>query len=141
MAEAFAADRPPKAWKVYAVKYRVGRAQRWFTIGQHGSPWTPQKAREKAATILRGAGDGIDHQSAKLARRDDLTISQLVDAYLEDRPAAKPDKRASTWAQDHSNLDRHIRPLLCHKIARDATKADVLSSQPRRIGIVDGRGL
>lgn len=126
IADAHAADRPPKARKVYAVKYRVGRTQRWFTIGQHGSPWTPDQAREKAAAVLRAAGDGIDHHSAKLARRDDLTVGQLIDTYLREGPAAKPNKRASTWEQDRSNLDRHVRPLLGHKIARDVTKADAL---------------
>ena len=126
LAAAIAADQPPKARKVYAVKYRVGRTQRWFTIGQHGSPWTPDQAREKAAAILRDAGNGLDHQSAKLARRADITVGGLIDAYLAEGPAAKPAKRASTWAQDRSELNRHVRPLLGQKIARDVTKADVL---------------
>lgn len=125
MAEAHATGRMPKARKVYAVKYRVGRTQRWFTIGQHGSPWTPDQAREKAAAVLRAAGDGIDHHSAKVVRRDDLTVSQLIDAYLRDGPIAKPQKRASTWAQDRSGLERHVRPLIGHKIARDVTKTEV----------------
>jgi hypothetical protein len=36
-----ATKRAPGGRKVYVVKYRVGRTQRWFTIGEHGSPWTP----------------------------------------------------------------------------------------------------
>ncbi|MDB5480680.1 MAG: Integrase [Caulobacteraceae bacterium] len=31
----------PEGRRVYGVKYRVGRTQRWFRIGEHGSPWTP----------------------------------------------------------------------------------------------------
>lgn len=125
IAEAYAAGRPPRARKVYAVKYRVGRTQRWFTIGPHGSPWTPDTAREKAAAVLRDASGGVDHQTAKLARRADLSVGELIDAYLKDGPAAKPAKRASSWAQDRSGLERHARPLLGAKVARDVTKADV----------------
>ena len=126
IADAHAAGRP-KARKVYAVKYRVGRSQRWFTIGPHGSPWTPDQAREKAAAVLRAAGDGIDRHAAKVAMRGDLTVGELIDAYLADGPAAKPTKRASTWAEDRSNLDRHVRPLIGRKIARQVVKADVLA--------------
>jgi len=111
--------------KVYAVKYRVGRTQRWFTIGEHGSPWTPEEAREAADTVLHDAGKGIDHQAAKLERRADVTVSELIDLYLAEGPAAKPNKRASSWAQDKSSLERHVRPLLGRKTARDLRPADV----------------
>ena len=33
---------------VYVVKYRAFGRQRFFTIGPHGSPWTPEKARKEA---------------------------------------------------------------------------------------------
>ena len=32
--------------KVYAVKCRVGTRQRIHTIGVHGSPWTPEEAKQ-----------------------------------------------------------------------------------------------
>jgi len=38
--------------RVYLVKYRVGGRQRWFTIGKHGSPWTPELARREAKRVL-----------------------------------------------------------------------------------------
>ncbi|MBV9995541.1 MAG: site-specific integrase [Caulobacteraceae bacterium] len=114
-----------KGRRVYAVKYRVGRAQRWYTIGEHGSPWTPDQAREAAEAVLHDAGKGIDHQAAKLERRADVTVAQLIDLYLTEGPAAKPSKRASSWAQDKSSLSRHVKPLLGRKIARDLRPADV----------------
>lgn len=114
-----------KGRKVYAVKYRVGRTQRWFTIGEHGSPWTPDGAREAADTVLHDAGKGIDHQAAKLERRADATVGELIDLYLAEGPTAKPSKRASSWAQDKSSLERHVRPLLGRKIARDLRPVDV----------------
>ena len=29
--------------RTYIVKAKVGRRQRWFVIGRHGSPWTPDQ--------------------------------------------------------------------------------------------------
>jgi integrase len=125
----------PSGRKVYAVKYRVGRTQRWFTIGEHGSPWTPDKARDQAESILRDAGDGKDRQAAKIERRADLTVADLIDCYLVEGPVAKPGKRASSWAQDRSSLLRHVKPLVGRKIARDLRPVDVTKMAK---DIVDG---
>lgn len=110
--------------KTYAVKFRTGRAQRWLTIGRHGSPWTAGKARDKAREVLNSAANGEDPAQAKLDARDALTVAELIDAYLADGPATKPAKRASTWANDASNLNRHIRPLLGKKLAHAISQAD-----------------
>jgi integrase len=110
--------------RVYALKYRMGPLQRIYTIGVHGSPWTPEKAREAARGALERVQAGEDPSVAKKAAREALTVSSLIDAYLEDGPATKPAKRASTWLHDRSNLDRHIRPLLGRKIANLVTKAE-----------------
>src|ERR1039457_5109832 len=37
---------------VYVIKYRVFGRQRFVTIGRHGSPWTPDKARREAKRLL-----------------------------------------------------------------------------------------
>jgi len=115
----------PKGRRVYAVKFRIGRTQRWFTIGEHGSPWTPDTARDKADSILRDAREGKDQQASKLERRGDLTVSELIDVYLVEGAAAKPSKRASSWAQDRSSLNRHVKPLIGRKVARDLRPSDV----------------
>lgn len=36
----------------YFLKTRVNGKQRWFTIGRHGQPWTPDSARKQAIQIL-----------------------------------------------------------------------------------------
>lgn len=108
--------------RVYAVKYRFGPLQRVFTVGVHGSPFTPESARAAADEALRRVKDGEDPATAKKEARDALTVRQLIDRYLEDGPATKPSKRASTWKDDGSNLKRHILPLLGGKIANAVTK-------------------
>ena len=58
----------------YVLFYRTkeGR-QRWFTIGRHGAPWTPEGAREEARRLLGDvaskadpAGDKRDRKSTRL---------------------------------------------------------------------------
>src|SRR5271166_876013 len=68
---------------VYVVKYRTkdGR-QRWHTIGRHGSPWTPDMARDEARRILGEVADGKDPASAKAEARKAKTVAELCDDYL-----------------------------------------------------------
>jgi integrase len=120
-----ASTKAPEGRRVYGVKYRVGRTQRWFRIGEHGSPWTPDTARDKAKAVLRDAAGDSDQQAVKFERRTDITVSELIDLYLAEGPAAKPKKRAASWAQDASSLNRHVRPLIGDKIARNLRPAEV----------------
>jgi hypothetical protein len=82
--------------KVYALKYRVSGRQRWFTIGEHGDPFTPDTARAKARAIIGAAAEGKDATAAKRADRAAVTVSELIDLYLQDGPATKPSKRATS---------------------------------------------
>ena len=55
----------PKGRKVYLVQYRLpGSATRRFTIGVHGSPWTPEAARSKALEVLGLVAGGVDPHAA-----------------------------------------------------------------------------
>lgn len=86
----------PSGRRTFALKYRIGSRQRWFTIGEFGSPWTVEEARSRANAVLRAADDGVDLQAVKQERRHALTVAELVERYLTDGPRAKPDKRASS---------------------------------------------
>ncbi|MFZ4606498.1 MAG: tyrosine-type recombinase/integrase [Caulobacter sp.] len=114
----------PSGRRVYALKYRLGPLQRVFTIGVHGSPHTAETARDAAAAALRRVAAGEDPATEKKEAREALTVSALIDRYLQDGPATKPGKRASTWENDGSNLKRHIRPLVGRKVANVLTKAE-----------------
>src|SRR5262245_24302972 len=69
---------------VYVIKYRVHGRQRFVTIGRHGSPWTPDKARREAKRLLGTVADGKDPQTEKTEAREQAgdTVKKLVDAYL-----------------------------------------------------------
>lgn len=110
--------------KVYAIKYRVAGRQRWLTLGEHGNPWTAEKARADAATALLEASRGTD-PAAEKRLRDDMTVAKLIALYLEEGPKAKPGKRAISWAQDKSNLNRHVKPLIGSRLVSGLGKSDL----------------
>ena len=115
--------------KRFAMKFRIGRQQKVFTIGTVGSPWTIETAREHAKEQLRDASLGVDPQKRKAAARAEPTVSELIDRYLKEGPADKPNKRAATWEQDRSSLHSHIRPLLGSRIAAHLKPSDLAKAQ------------
>lgn len=128
----------PTGRKVYAIKCRVGRVQSIHTIGEHGSPWTPDEARKAALEALDRARHGEDPNAERKAVRAALTVSDLIDRYLDEGPATKPAKRASSWVSDGSNLNRHIRRLIGAKVADSVTKGEAARAIRE---IMDGKTL
>ena len=56
--------------KSYVLKYRFRGKQRWLTIGKHGAPWTPIKARDRARSLLGMVADGIDPAEVRDSLKD-----------------------------------------------------------------------
>ena len=108
--------------KYYILKYRAAGRQRWYTIGRHGAPWTPETARREAKRLLGEVSAGLDPAEAKAEARRDLTIAALCDLYLAEGCATK---KPSTIASDLGRIRRHIKPLLGRKHVRALTRADV----------------
>ena len=123
----------PTGGKTYLVQYRLGGRKgrtRRVTIGRHGSPWTPESARKEAKRLLGEVGAGRDPAEAKQKEKDNITIAQLCDQYLEAAPLIvlprkRRPKKASTLATDRSNIERHIKPLLGRKRVCSITRLDI----------------
>jgi integrase len=116
----------------YIVTYRTAEGrQRWQTIGRHGSPWTPDAAREAAKRILGEVASGADPAAAKHAKRKAMTVSELCDDYLKDAESGrlltrrKVPKKAGTIATDRGRIERHIKPLLGSMRVGTVTREDV----------------
>jgi integrase len=115
----FGARRQKSQAVSYVLFYRTkeGR-QRWHTIGRHGSPWTPETARDEAQRLLGHIVGGADPAAAKQAGRQAATVSELCDLYLADAQAGrlltrrKVAKKPSTLTIDGGRIERHIKPLL-----------------------------
>jgi integrase len=116
----------------YVLHYRTeeGR-QRWFTIGQHGAPWTPDSARGEAKRLLGTVVIGDDPVAVKRSKRRALTISALCDLYVKDVEAGRiltrdgRSKKASTLATDKGRIEWHIKPVLGHYSVGAVTSADL----------------
>jgi integrase len=116
----------------YIVVYRTAEGrQRWQTIGRHGSPWTPDTAREAAKRILGQVVDGADPAAEKHAKRKAESVAELCDLYLADAEAGrlltrrKAAKKASTILTDKGRIERHIKPLLGSMKVGAVTREDV----------------
>ena len=115
----------------YLLFYRnkEGR-QRWFTIGRHGAPWTPETAREEAKRLLGEVAQRADPAAEKRSKRNAKTVAELCDLYLADAMAGRlltrrVQKKPSTLAIDAGRIERHIKPLLGRRTVSDITRDDV----------------
>jgi site-specific recombinase XerD len=115
-----------KGLKSYAVEYRVGNGRgapkRRYTIGRHGSPWTPDQARIKAKELLSEVTKGNDPLAARYADADKLTIAELCDLYLAE---GTNHKKASTLRGDRSRIHHYLKPRLGRRPVISVTRADV----------------
>jgi integrase len=128
----FGARRQRGAAVAYVLKYRTAEGrQRWFTIGRHGAPWTPETARQQARRLLGDVARRGDPATEKRSARKAQTVSELCDAYFADAAAGRlmtrrrSSKKASTLATDFGRIERHIKPLLGRRTVGAVTREDV----------------
>jgi integrase len=115
----FGARRQSGPGVAYVVTYRTAEGRsRMQTIGRHGSPWTPDTAREEARRILGDVARGKDPAAAKREKRAAPTVDELCDLYMKEAAAGRLltrrgiAKKPATVDTDRSRIDCHIRPLL-----------------------------
>ncbi len=116
----------------YVLIYRTKEGRpRWYTIGRHGAPWTPDSAREEAKRLLGDVASKTDPAADKKTKRKAKTVTELCDLYLADAEAgrvltrSKKAKKASTLATDRGRIVRHIKPLLGSMKVAAVTPDDV----------------
>lgn len=110
---------------IYNYRNAEGRSRR-ITVAKLGE-LTPDKAREIAeghAATVKAGGDPLE---IKTAKRDALTVGNVLDAYLESARFAE--KADTTRPIDEGRIRRHLRPLLGKKFAHKLTVEDVRRAQ------------
>jgi len=112
----------PCGERVYVLKYRLAGGQRWFTIGRHGSPWTPDSARKEATRLLGEVARGLDPAEKRSSDRAAMSFAALGDLYFAEGVAHK---KPSTLHVDRGRFELHLRPLLGGKRADAITRADI----------------
>lgn len=111
----------------YVVQYRMGGREaktRRYTIGSHGSPWSPATARAEAERLLLLVAQGIDPvESDKQRRREavDLAFSNYADRF----EGSCKGKGWTTLVK--RSLRLHVKPVLRDKALPTITRVDVVS--------------
>ena len=108
--------------KVFVVQSRLNGAVKRFTIGQYGSPWSPDQARAKALEWLSLITQGIDPTAEKKAKQQEGRLADIVPQYLEEVAIRK---KRSTQEIEQSHLRRHIVPLIGKRRVSELTKRDI----------------
>ena len=98
----------PAGARVYVVQYRAARRLRRYTIGRHGSPWTPEAARREAARLLGIIARGDDPAQAKETAKAEPTFAAFAERYMADHAALH--KKPSTVKDQRSLLRCHLVP-------------------------------
>ena len=106
----------------YFVQTRVHRRLRWFTIGNHLSPWTPETARQRAKDILHAADKNVDLVATETTYHTGLTIQEVFDRFFEDR---EPYFKTSTFKEFRRLSNKVILPHFKRRVFTSITRADV----------------
>lgn len=118
----------PAGSKSYVLQYRMGgreAATKRFTIGKHGSPWTPDGARREAERLLTLVRQGIDPADAERERRREavtLAFSEYADRFVE---LYLKEHWADSWAEGRRIIDKNIKPVFGSRPLSTITRSDV----------------
>ena len=123
--------------KSYLIQYRIGgrgaKVKR-YTIGRHGSPWTPDTARTEAKRLLIEVGQGIDVAAMKQERSrraPDLAFKSYCERFVD---RCLKERWSRSWEDAKGTLDRHAIPLIRDKALTEVTRVDVKEALDRLRG-------
>lgn len=117
----------PSGRATYVLQYRMGGAEaksRRYTIGAHGSPWTPTTARMEAERLSILIAQGIDPaEAARQQRREavDLAFSNFADRFHKSC-------KGTGWRRlVEQSLRLHVKPVLRDKALTKITRIDIVA--------------
>jgi len=129
----FAVFVTPKGRRSYVIQYRMGgRGSRTirYTIGPHGNPWTPEKARKRAIELKYQVHQGIDPAQAEKEARKVAVVDETLrfSAYLEtfDRLYLKARKLRSA-AEVRRVLRKNALPVFGDQPITTITKKQIVT--------------
>jgi integrase len=105
----FGARRQRSAAIKYVLRYRLNGAQRWISIGRHGSPWTCEDARAEALRLLGQLVSGADPKGPSSAELFGVEAQR----YLERK---RPEMKARSFGETARHLLAHAKPLHSMKL-------------------------
>lgn len=118
----FGARRLSATTTTYFVQTRINARLRWITIGKHGSPWTPEQARNRAKDILFSASKNIDLLAEEHAPSKNITIEAMFALFLHDR---EPHFKPATLQEYRRMADTTILPHFTNRTFSGISRAEV----------------
>jgi integrase len=116
----------PRGVRSYVIQYRLkGRPARRMTLGMHGSPWTPEKARIEAERLLFVVKQGTDPAEEAKRRVTDarnLAFSDYVNRFAD---RCLKEEWPDSWWEAKRTLERHVVPHLKRRAVTEVTAQDV----------------
>jgi integrase len=113
--------------KSYILHYRVGKGRgaplRKLTIGRHGSPWTPETARNEALRLRGLIAGGADPASDRSARQHAPTIAGLAHRFLTEHMEIK--RKASSACAYRKLIENIIVPAIGNRKVADVTRPEI----------------
>jgi integrase len=123
----FGAKRTKAGAVSYVLQFRMGGREsktRRYTIGSHGSPWTPATARAEAERLAILIAQGIDPGEAERQRRResvDLAFDNYSDRFAEACVG-------EGWRRlVKRSLELHVKPVLGTKPLPNLTRIDIVA--------------
>jgi len=119
----------PTGAKSYVYQYRTGGREapkRRYTIGRHGSPWTPTTAREECERLALMVGQGIDPALSERERRRqavDLAFTSYIETFADGYLKA----HWKHWREAERLLRREPAKVLKSKPLPTITRADIVA--------------
>lgn len=101
----------------YFLKMRVAGRQRWFTIGRHGHPWTPDTARRRALQIL-----GNPDLAEKPVTETALTFAKAAEEFFTSHG---PKLRPRTLAEYTRLNAKFLKPAFGRLALADITRGTI----------------
>jgi len=117
----------PKGALVYVYQYRMGGrgvSARRYTIGRHGSPWTPTSARAHAEGLAILVAQGVDPLEADQKRARDATelaFNRYIEIFYKEYLIERWKDSGNVIAA----LRRHAVPILKSKPINAIDKGDL----------------
>jgi len=105
--------------KVYVLKTRVAGRQRWFTIGKHGAPWTPDTAKREALSLLGSIARGEDPSAVRTRKGQSPSVQDLADLFLREHVGPKRKRRTEGLYRDY--LERLVLPRIGTMLASEVS--------------------
>lgn len=123
----FGAKITPAGSISYVIQFRMGGREastRRYTIGAHGSPWTPSTARAEAERLLILVAQGVNPVDADKQRRReavDLAFDNYADFFARSC-------KGEGWSRLVERVVRlHLKPILRKKPLPTIKRADIVS--------------